>query len=91
MHISPNHNSGPVSRIWAKATSGAPGATSSDSASFEGAAALERALADTPDVRADRVEHARQLISDGGYPPAQTVKRIASLLGKHLDPNQAEE
>ena len=48
------------------------------------AAALDRALADTPDLRADRVERARELIRDVSYPPEETIQRIASLLATNL-------
>ena len=84
MQITPNNGSGPVSRNWPKATPPASGATSSEGASFDGAAALNRALADTPDLRADQVERARLLIGNVNYPPAQTIRRIASLLASHL-------
>ena len=84
MQVSPNHGSGPVSRTWLKAPSSAPGGTKADTVRFDGAAALDRALADTPDLRADRVERARELIRDVSYPPEETIQRIASLLATNL-------
>jgi len=90
MEISPNRGNGPVSRIWNQASPSAPGAPRADSVRFDGAAALNRALADTPDRRADQVERARQLLGEASYPPAETIRRIASLLATKLDNEAAE-
>lgn len=84
MHISPNHSSGPVSRIWTRTPAAAPGAPDADSTHFDGTAALNHALADTPDVRADQVERARRLIGTVAYPPTETIQRIASLLATNF-------
>ena len=51
---------------------------------FERAAALEQALKDIPLVRADKVEHARNLVADVKYPPQETLDRIANLLALHM-------
>lgn len=84
MQVSPNNNTGPVPRIYGKPLAAKPGGDSSDSARFEAAAALERALSDTPEVRASEVERARDLIADKNYPPPATLKLIGSLLARHL-------
>ncbi len=90
MQISPNRGNGPVSRIWNQAPPSAPATTRADSVRFDGAAALNRALADTPDRRADQVERARQLLGEASYPPAETIRRIASLLATKLGNEAAE-
>lgn len=84
MQITPNNNSGPVGRTYWKSSSPAPAPKATDSAQFESAAALNRALEDTPDVRASEIQRARQLISDPSYPSAQTIKRIATTLATNI-------
>lgn len=90
MQISPNSNTGPVPRTWWKALPPAPGGQGADTAQFDRAAALNRALADTPEGRPGEVERARELIGDVTYPPPETIKRIASLLALHLEDEPAE-
>lgn len=90
MQISPNNSSGPVSRTYWKSIPPAPGGHGVDTAQFDRAAALNRALADTPDLRANEVERARELIGDVSYPPAETIQRIASLLATNLGDEAAD-
>lgn len=90
MQVSPNNNSGPVSRTYWKSFPPAPGGHGADTAQFDRAAALNRALADTPDVRPSEVERARDLIGDVSYPPPETIKRIASLLALNLKAEPAD-
>ncbi len=90
MQISPNSNSGPVNRTYWKAFPSAPGGHGVDTAQFDGAAALNRALADTPELRPEAVERARELIGDVTYPPPETIKRIASLLALNVQDEPAD-
>lgn len=90
MQVNPNNNTGPVPRLYGKPLAAKPGAHRSDSAQFEAAAALDRALADTPDVRASEVERARDLIADQNYPSAATMKRLGALLARHLGNESAD-
>ncbi len=90
MQISPNSNSGPVTRTYWKAFPSAPGNHGADSAQFDQAAALNRALADTPDLRPGEVERARALIGDVTYPPRETIQRIASLLALNVPDEPAD-
>ena len=46
--------------------------------------ALERAQAQTPVVRPEKVAQARALIQDPGYPSADVLGQVASLLANHL-------
>jgi hypothetical protein len=41
---------------------------------------LNRALAQTPDVRADKVAEAKKLVSDTSYPPTVIIRKISELL-----------
>jgi hypothetical protein len=67
-------------------TSPRPAVAASDSTSFEGAAALNRSLRASPEVRPEAVQRAQQLIQNTAYPTAQVLQRVAGLLGAHLDP-----
>lgn len=55
-----------------------------DASEFAQAATLEKALAATPDVRADVVDQAKQLVAQSAYPPPETIQRIASLLAANV-------
>jgi hypothetical protein len=58
--------------------------TAAERISFEGAAAVERALARTPDVRQEVIEHAKRLVGDPTYPPPETIRRLSQLLAMRL-------
>ena len=47
--------------------------------------ALDQRLQDEPEVRADRVAHAKELVSGINYPPQETISKIANLLAMNLD------
>lgn len=53
-------------------------------ASFEGSNELNAALAAEPDVRAEAVTRAQNLIAQSSYPPPEVIKRIASLLAANI-------
>ena len=62
---------------FAKATSlASPGAATN----FEAAKHLNQALTGTPDVRADKVARAKELLADPNYPPRELLDNISSLL-----------
>lgn len=90
MQVSPNNSSGPVSRTYWKSFPPAPGGHGVDTAQFDRATALNRALEDTPDLRPAEVERARGLIGDVSYPPPETIKRIASLLALNTQDEPAD-
>jgi hypothetical protein len=46
--------------------------------------ALNRALEQTPAVRADKVAQAKDLMQDGTYPPLELIRRISALLAIHI-------
>lgn len=59
---------------------------SSEIDAFASSHALEAALAETPDVRAHKIEYARDMIGDPIYPPTEAIQRIATLLAMELEP-----
>ncbi|MHC1765490.1 MAG: hypothetical protein AB9869_14510 [Verrucomicrobiia bacterium] len=62
-----------------------------DSARFDAADELDRALRAEPEVRPGEVERAERLIGDVAYPPPETIRRLAVLLAMHLDDSPAPE
>lgn len=51
-----------------------------DQVNFSATEAVDKALSATPDVRAEEVERARQLIGDPSYPPPETIRKLSELL-----------
>lgn len=90
MQINSNNGSGPVSRIWAKSAPAARGTVGGNHVNFAGAAALDRALADVPDLRPGEIERARALIRDESYPSEGHIRRMATVLATHLGPESTE-
>jgi hypothetical protein len=66
-----------------------PSRLGSDAAEFRATAALEEALADTPDVRPDQVNRARELFASVQYPPAELIRGVSRLLADNWPPDQA--
>ncbi len=58
--------------------------TDSDYATFSRTEALHKAYSDVPDVRAEAVSKAKELVSSSTYPPPETIKRISNLLAMQL-------
>ncbi len=56
--------------------------------SFAESEALDVALAQAPDVRADQVERGKALLSTESYPPPEIQQKIARLLAVALDETQ---
>jgi hypothetical protein len=46
---------------------------------------LNRALAQTPETRADKVAEARALLQTGSYPPAVIIRKISALLAIQIN------
>lgn len=51
---------------------------------FSKSEALETALRQTPDLRADVVAKSKELVADKTYPPVETIKKIAVLLAQNM-------
>lgn len=84
MEINSNLKAGPLGDRIAPLRSTAA-ASAANSAIFDGAAALETGLKETPAVRPEVVARARELISDPSYPPQEMVRKISLLLAMHLE------
>ncbi|GDY21326.1 hypothetical protein LBMAG56_26720 [Verrucomicrobiota bacterium] len=82
-HFSPVEGVNAVRPVAAKSAVG-PAPATEDVASFPNATALNQALAQTPDIRADKVARAKELVKQSDYPPAEMVKKIGELLAGHL-------
>jgi hypothetical protein len=55
-----------------------------DGVLFAGAAALNRALEETPDIRAERLQPLRHYVSSPDYPPADVLREVADLLAAQI-------
>jgi hypothetical protein len=81
-----NFNTGSVP----KAESGIPTTrpdtttTATEGASFQATAALKDKLKNQPAVRAEKVENAKNLVSNSKYPPNDVLDRMAVLLAIHV-------
>lgn len=53
-----------------------------DVAVFKSSEALNRALAETPDIRPASVDRARSLAASSLYPPTELINGISNLLAK---------
>jgi ClpP class serine protease len=85
MEIKLNSNIESVGRITGGQPKRVEQKTGTDAAVFAQSQALDKALASTPDVRSDAVEEARDKVSLSDYPPAETIKKIATLLAKNIE------
>ena len=89
MQINTNYHFSPVAGVNAlrpiatKSTVG-PAPVTGDIASFPNATALNQALANAPDIRAEKVARAKELVKQSDYPSADMVKKIGELLAGHL-------
>lgn len=88
MEVNPNIRATGVSRtpdsLLVKPARTAP----ASSPTFADSEAVNRALQQTPDVRADKVAQAMLLANDDQYPPLSTIRAIAHLLAVDLENNQ---
>jgi hypothetical protein len=80
MEINTNLKAGGVGSPTPPARAAAAAAVVGDTSTFTSTAAIEKALASLPDVRAEAVERARTLTSQVSYPPLETIRKISKLL-----------
>jgi hypothetical protein len=52
---------------------------------IENSRALTIALQETPEIRAEIVRRATELVGEPGYPPPETIRKISHLLAIQLD------
>lgn len=87
MEIQMNHNTGgvrPAAVGGLPPQRPEPTPSKDEMVNLAGAAAVDRALEKTPDIRADVVERARKLVADPAYPPRETILRLSHLLAIRL-------
>jgi hypothetical protein len=80
MEVRFNADGARVAAVPANKPAERPSKVAEDKAVFAEAAALERALEDTPDVRVEEVERAQRAVGEPDYPPRETLRKIANLL-----------
>ena len=90
MQINTNYHFSPVNRVGeaspaAFGANSAPAPSTEDVASFPDTKRLTEALFQTPDIRADKVARAKELVKQSDYPPAEMVRKIGFLLAGHLE------
>jgi hypothetical protein len=79
MEIKPNSSFGPVP-VGETPPTHRPRRTEGDAGEFRGTEALQRALAQTPDVRPEAVARGQALAASDEYPPQEVVRRLAAML-----------
>lgn len=85
MEIKFNSDVNPIPATTNAAPAKARTVSSADPApQFEGARALEEALAATPDIRSEKVQEGQALTSMQNYPPMETMAKIARLLAVEM-------
>lgn len=92
MQVNPSHSSDPVGQTELVRRAAAKPQSASDGVSFGGFRALNQSLVETPDIRPEMVDRARQLINDTSYPPPVAISKISSLLATKISQeNQSGE
>jgi hypothetical protein len=84
MKINGDMNTGGLDGITSGKQPSTPAKTAASEPAFSASDALEDALSQVPDVRAEAVARAVTLINDRNYPPADTVKQLADFLASKL-------
>lgn len=83
MKINPQFNTGAVGGPVSKASASAKTGAHVETAKFDTTRSVSRALEQVPDVRPDKVEQAKNLLSDPHYPPLEIIEKISVLLAIH--------
>jgi hypothetical protein len=85
MEIQFNSNMVPVSGPIRKSPQNPAAQASQPSASFTGADALNQALQQAPESRAEVVQRAKELVAQNDYPPPELMNGLAKLLAAKLN------
>lgn len=88
MQIDPRSTTGALSRVDTNHPTAEKRKIASDHATFEQAEALNDDYRREPDVRADVVTKAKELVSETQWPPPETIRKIASLLAMEIPKDQ---
>lgn len=84
MDIKLDVNAAKVRAVTAPTPVERPSKAAEAATDFREAAALERALKNTPDVRAAEVERGRKLLAETNYPPREAIQKLSTLLAMKL-------
>ena len=60
--------------------------TAHDQVAIENSRALSHALRETPEIRAEIVRRATELVGEPTYPPPETIRKISHLLAIQMNP-----
>jgi hypothetical protein len=86
MEIDPSSKTGAVYKAADRPPLVRPAKGPVDQAVFNRSEALDRAFSQVPEVRPERVAHARDLIGQVNYPPRETIAKISQLLALTIKP-----
>jgi hypothetical protein len=89
MDIRPTGNTDPLSRLGTSGTRKSSTPAGTDRTDFSDTTAIREALDELPDSRSEVVGVGKTLVSQPEYPPAETIKRISTLLAIKIQENQA--
>jgi hypothetical protein len=84
MRVNPNSETSGVTGIPNRPVKQQPN-LGQDETTLISADKVDRAFAQTPEVRAEKVAQAQKLVSDLSYPPQVLIKKLSALLAAHLD------
>ena len=85
MEINLNSNIESLGRIAGSQPKRLETKTESGATAFGQSEALNQALQQTPNVRPEVVATAQSAVNSSHYPPAETIKQIATLLALHMN------
>ena len=60
--------------------------TAHEEVAIENSRALTNALRETPEIRAEIVRRATELVGEPSYPPPETIRKISHLLAIQMNP-----
>jgi len=89
MDIRPTGNTDPLSRLGTSGTRKSSTPAGTDRTDFSDTTAIREALDELPDSRPEVVNVGKTLVSQPEFPPAETIKRISTLLAMKIQENQA--
>ena len=84
MEIKFNSNIAPIPGPIRKGPQNPSAPSSQSNASFSGADALNQALQQAPESRAEVVQRAKELVAQNNYPPPELMNGLAKLLAAKL-------
>lgn len=84
MQVDPKNTTGAVTRVDTSQPVARKSRVESEHVTFDSSDAIDSEYQQVPDTRVDAVSRAKELVAQTHYPPAEIMKRIASLLAMHM-------